>query len=79
MYIHDNSDFETQSHIFQHLKMKLCDGPSLSSLVVGGDDERAMVNAVTTAFPESTHVFAQNILSRTAIITLKTIVHVLGK
>jgi hypothetical protein len=56
IYIHDNSDFETYCHFFHHLKMKLYDGQSLSKLVIGSDDERAMVNAVTTAFPESTHI-----------------------
>ena len=45
IYIHDNSDFESYCHFFNTLKMKLC-GSSLNSLVIGSDDERALVKAV---------------------------------
>ncbi|XP_060592163.1 uncharacterized protein LOC132746904 [Ruditapes philippinarum] len=55
IYLHDNSDFESYCQFFNHLKMKLCSSP-LDRLVIGSDDERALVKAITTAFPESTHV-----------------------
>ena len=55
VFLHDNSDFETYCAFFHHLKMKLIDA-NLSKLVIGTDDEAAMVKAMTTAFPESTHV-----------------------
>ena len=55
IFFHDNSDFETYCAFFHHLKMKLIDA-NLTKLVIGTDDEAAMVKAITTAFPESTHV-----------------------
>ena len=53
MYIHDNSDFESYSTFFSHLKTKLS-GVDTSKLVL--DDEKAMVNAITSSFPDSKHV-----------------------
>ena len=55
VFLHDNSDFETYCTFFHHLKMKLIDA-NLTKLVIGTDDEAAMVKAITTAFPESTHI-----------------------
>ena len=55
VFVHDNSDFESYCHFFHHLKMKLVD-IDLTKLVIGTDDETAMVKAITTAFPNSTHV-----------------------
>ena len=55
IFIHDNSDFESFGNFFYHLKMKLIDS-DLQNLVIGTDDEKAMVKAIKTAFPESTHV-----------------------
>ncbi|MES9883125.1 MAG: hypothetical protein ABW185_19850 [Sedimenticola sp.] len=55
IFIHDNSDFESYCTFFHHLKMKLVDAP-LERFVIGSDDERALVRAIVTAFPESTHV-----------------------
>ncbi|XP_053376475.1 uncharacterized protein LOC128547528 [Mercenaria mercenaria] len=65
IYLHDNSDFESYCHFFYHLKMKLCSSP-LDKLVIGSDDERALVKAVTTAFPEATHVLCTRHLRQNA-------------
>ncbi|MEW8547998.1 MAG: hypothetical protein AB2693_31220, partial [Candidatus Thiodiazotropha sp.] len=40
LFVHDNTDFETYSHFFHHLKIKLMD-TNLSKLVIGTDDEQA--------------------------------------
>ena len=50
--LHDNSDFETYCHFSHHFKVKLVD-TNLKKLVIGSDDERAMVKAITTAFPDT--------------------------
>ena len=55
MYIHDNSDFESYSIFFSHQKTKLS-GIDTSKLVIRTDDERALVNAITSSFSESTHI-----------------------
>ena len=55
MYIHDNSDFESYSIFFSHIKAKLS-GIDTSKLVIGTDDERALVNAITSSFSESRHI-----------------------
>ena len=55
VFLHDNSDFETYCAFFHHLKMKLID-MNLSKIVIGTNDEAARVKAITTAFPEGTHV-----------------------
>ena len=55
MYIHDNSDFESYSTFFSHLKVKLS-GVDTTKLVFGTDDEKAMVNAITSSFPNSQHI-----------------------
>ena len=55
MFIHDNSDFETYMTFLNHLKIKLADS-DITDLVIGTDDEYALVKAVTTTFPDSTHV-----------------------
>ena len=52
MYIHDNSDFESYATFFSHIKTKLS-GVDTRKLVVGIDDEKAMVNAITASFPDS--------------------------
>ena len=54
MFLHDNSDYETYSYFFHHLRLKL--GTNLARLVIGTDDEQAMVKAITTEFPTSNHV-----------------------
>ena len=65
IFLHDNSDFETYCHFFHHLKVKLVD-TNLSKLVIGSDDERAMVKAITTAFPEATHTLCTRHLRQNA-------------
>ena len=52
MYIHDNNDFESYATFFSHIKTKLS-GVDTRKLVVGIDDEKAMVNAITASFPDS--------------------------
>ena len=66
MYIHDNSDFEAYCQFFLHLKMKLASSP-LGQLVIGSDDEHALVKSVTTAFPESTHILCIRHLRKNAL------------
>ena len=46
--------------------MKLVDS-DLGQLVIGTDDEKAMVKAITSAFPESTHVLCSRHLKRNVI------------
>ena len=55
MSIHDNSDFESYSIFFSHIKTKLS-GIDTSKLVIGTDDERVLVNAITASFSDSTHI-----------------------
>jgi hypothetical protein len=54
LFIHDNSDFETFSHFFFQLRLKFRDAP-LSKLVIGSDDEKALVKAITTVNTCSLH------------------------
>ena len=65
IFLHDNSDFETYCHFFHHLKVKLTDA-DLKKLVIGSDDERAMVKAITMAFPEATHTLCTRHLRKNA-------------
>lgn len=65
LFIHDNSDFETYSYFFHHLKLKLMD-TNLSKLVIGSDDEKALVKAITTVLPEATHVLCTRHLTENA-------------
>ena len=65
IFLHDNSDFDTYCHFFHHLKVKLVD-TNLKKLVIGSDDERAMVKAITTAFPEATHILCTRHLRQNA-------------
>ena len=51
LFIHDNSDFDTYSHFFHHLKIKLME-TNLSKLVTGTDDQQALVKAIATIIPE---------------------------
>ena len=46
--------------------MKLIDS-DLQNLVIGTDDEKAMVKAIKTAFPESTHVLCSRHLKQNVI------------
>ena len=57
LFIHDNSGCETYSHFFHHVKMKLVtsDTPT-NRLVIGSDDEKALIKTVRTVFHDSTHV-----------------------
>ena len=49
MYLHRHSDYESYRHFFDHLSMELEGSPSRP--VTGSDEERAMCNAMETAFP----------------------------
>ena len=55
IFIHDNSDFDTYCNFFFNLKIKV-NGVDTSKLVIGSDDERALVNAIKAAFPQSQHI-----------------------
>ena len=55
IFIHDNSDFESFSNFFNHLRIKLIN-EATEELVFGTDEEAALVNSIKTAFPESGHV-----------------------
>ena len=55
MFIHDNSDFESYCHFLHQIKVKISDSP-LDKLVIGSDDEKAMVKAIRSVFPDATHV-----------------------
>ena len=50
---------------FHHLKVKLVD-TDLKKLVIGSDEETAMVKAITTAFPEATHTLCTRHLRQNA-------------
>ncbi|XP_052778803.1 uncharacterized protein LOC128216276 [Mya arenaria] len=65
LFIHDSSDFETYVNFFDHIRNKLVN-VSLDSLVIGTDDEKAMVKAITTSFPSSTHVLCTGHLRQNA-------------
>lgn len=64
--LHDSSDFESFGNFFYHLKMKLID-TDMHRLVIGTDDEKAMVKAIQSAFPESTHVLCSRHLKQNVI------------
>lgn len=65
IFIHDNSDFDTYCNFFFDLKIKLTDVDT-SNLVIGTDDERALVNAIKTAFPQSHHILCTRHLRQNA-------------
>lgn len=58
LYIHDNSDNETYCNFFYHLKIKLS-GTDTSRLVFSTDEEKALVIAITTSFPNSDHMLCK--------------------
>ena len=70
IFIHDNSDFESFGNFFFHLKMKLIE-TDCKQLVLGTDDEKALVKAIQTAFPESTHVLCSRHLKQNVIHKLQ--------
>ena len=55
VFVHDNSDFESYSTFFNHLMIKLINTDK-DQLVIGSDEELALVNAIQTAFPEAGHI-----------------------
>lgn len=58
LFIHDNSDFDTYSTFFNHLSTKLMDTDT-TKLVIRSDEELALVNAITKAFPDSNHILCK--------------------
>lgn len=65
MFIHDCSAYETYTEFFQHLRLRLpC--ANFGKLVIGSDDERALVKAITATFPESTHILCTRHLEQNA-------------
>ena len=65
MFIHDNSDYESFSNFFNHLRTKLSD-TNTDQLVIGSDEEQSLVNAITKAFPQSTHILCTRHLLQNA-------------
>jgi hypothetical protein len=63
MFIHDNSDVETYGQFFSHLRLKLIDTP-LDKMVIGTDDEKALVNAISTCFPDATHIMHSTFIAK---------------
>ncbi|KAK3101791.1 hypothetical protein FSP39_006376 [Pinctada imbricata] len=55
MFIHDSSDFGTYASFFNHLGTLLANTDT-SQLVIGSDEEVALVNAITHAFPNAQHI-----------------------
>jgi len=55
IFIHDNSDFESYSNFFNHLRVKLI-STDTSNLVIGSDGEYALVSSIQTSFPEAGHI-----------------------
>jgi len=65
LFIHDCSDYETYSQLFHHLRLKLA-GTHFGKLVIGSDDERALVKAIVATFPESTYILCIRHLEQNA-------------
>ena len=65
IFMHDNSDFDTYCNFFFNLKIKLNDIDT-TNLVTGTDDERALVNAIKAAFPQSQHILCTRHLRQNA-------------
>lgn len=65
MFIHDNSDYESFSNFFNHLRKKLSD-TNTEQLVIGSDEEQSLVNAITKAFPQSSHILCTRHLLQNA-------------
>ena len=65
LFIHDNSDFDTYSNFFFNMRVKLNDVDT-TKLVIGTDDERALVNAIKAAFPQSQHILCTRHLRQNA-------------
>ena len=63
--IHDSSDFATFSHFFHQLRLRLLDVP-LHQLVIGSDEEKALVKAIESTFTEAQHVLCTRHLEQNA-------------
>ena len=66
MNFHDNSDFESYATFFSQVRTKLSGVDTRKLVIVGTDDEKAMVNGTTSSFPDSSHIlctchFRQNV------------------
>ena len=66
VFIHDSRHFEMYCNYFFHLEIKLAKLDH-TNLVIGSDDERAMVKAILTTFPESTRLHAVQKLTEHAM------------
>lgn len=58
LYVHDNSDFETYSTFFNHMRIKLMDTDT-TKLVIGSDEKLALANAISKAFKDSNHILCK--------------------
>ena len=63
--IHDASDFPTFSHFFHQLRLRLLDVP-LHQVVIGSDEEKALVKAIELTFTEAQHVLCMRHLEQNA-------------
>ena len=68
--IHDSSTFEAYCLFLQHLQLKML-GADFTKLVIGTDDETALVNAIQHVFPASTHVLCTRHLKENVSRKLK--------
>ena len=59
--IHDKSYFESYSNFFNHLRAKLRDTDK-TKVAFGSEEELAFVNAIHSAFPESTYLICRRYL-----------------
>lgn len=58
VFIHDNSDFDSYSKFFNHLRTKLVNIDN-TRLTIGSDEGNALLNAITIAFPEENHLLCK--------------------
>lgn len=66
LFIHNNrlnSDFESFSVFFNHFRVKPI-STDTNDLVFGTDEELALLNAITAAFPESGHLLCTRHLQK---------------
>lgn len=66
MFIHDSSDTPSFANFFFQIRIKLGLDVDLDKLVIGTDDEKAMVNGLRMAFPQATHVLCTRHLEENA-------------
>ena len=61
IFLHSTSDFQTFSLFFSYLSSIL---PNHNNLIIGSDDEKGLIKAITTAFPDSNHILCTKALKQ---------------